>query len=209
MRARGNGRWQLRVYEGRDPITGKARYRTRAFVGTKRQAETALAVLVAEVDAGVVAPKAATVSDLFEAWLSHIEHLGRSPTTLYNYRRLVLQLPEGFMGQPLKKVTPRLVDDLYRHLSTVGKRKPATVLRFHAILRPAFNQAERWGWVDRNPVQRATPPRVHRDEIRPPIVDDVVAVIEAAAPIALSLQQRRISQSKQPHAVIRRTPVQL
>ena len=47
-------------------------------------------------------------------WLDHIEHLGRSPTTLYGYRRLVAQMPEGFKALPLKKVTPKVVDDLYR-----------------------------------------------------------------------------------------------
>ena len=180
MRERGSGRWQLRVYEGQDPITGRERYRTKAFKGTKRQAQSALAALVAEVEAGVISPKAITVADLLEAWLNHIEHLGRSPTTLYGYRRLVLQMPEGFASQPLAKVTPKLVDDLYRHLGTVGHRKPATVLRYHAVLRAAFAQATRWGWVDRNPIERATPPRVQRDEIRPPAVDDVLAVIEAA-----------------------------
>lgn len=181
MRERSPGRWQLRVYEGRDEITGTPTYRTRAFQGTKRQAQSALAAMVAEVEAGIVKPKAMTVADMLEAWLKHIEHLGRSPTTLYGYRRLVLQLPEGFASTPIAKVTPKLIDDLYKHLSTVGRRKPATVLRFHAVLRAAFAQAERWSWVDRNRVERATPPRVQRDEIRPPGVDKVLAVIEAAA----------------------------
>ena len=42
MRQRAEGRWQFRVYEGRDPITGKATYRTRSFEGTKtaRQVST-------------------------------------------------------------------------------------------------------------------------------------------------------------------------
>src|SRR5687768_8884710 len=98
MRERGAGRWQLRAYEGVDDVTGKSRYRTRSFKGNKRQAQSALAALVAEVEAGVVAPKAITVGELLEAWLTHIEHLRRSPTTLYGYRRLVLQLPAGFAG---------------------------------------------------------------------------------------------------------------
>ena len=48
MRQRSPGRWQFRVYEGSDPITGKDRYRTLAFEGSKRQAQTSLAGLVAE-----------------------------------------------------------------------------------------------------------------------------------------------------------------
>ncbi len=180
LRQRSPGTWQLRVFEGVDEISGKKRYRSKTFRGTKREAQKALNALVAEVDRGAVAPAAKSVGELLDAWLEHIEHLGRSPTTLYGYRRLVAQLPDGFKNKPLGKVTPKLVDDLYRHLGTVGKRKPATVQRFHAVLRAAFGQAERWGWVERSPIDRATPPRVHRDEVRPPEVDAVLKVIEAA-----------------------------
>jgi integrase len=181
MRERTSGYWQLRVFERTDPISGKKRYRTRMFRGGKRAASKELARLVSEVDGGFVAPSSKTVAALFDEWLAHIEHLGRSPSTLYNYRRLVEQLPEGFKSQPLAKVTPKLVDDLYRHLGTVGKRMPATVLRFHALLRAAFAQAVRWGLVDRNPIVRATPPRVNRVEIKPPAVGDVLRVIDRSA----------------------------
>jgi len=181
MRERSPGYWQLRVFEGTDPVSGKKHYRTRSFQGGKRAAQKELARLVAEVDRGVVAPTRKTAGALLEEWLAHIEHLGRSPSTLYNYRRLVEQLPEGFKSQQLAKVTPKLIDDLYRHLGTVGKRKPATVLRFHALLRAAFAQAVRWGLIDRNPTDRATPPRVNRPEIMPPAVDDVLRVIDRAA----------------------------
>jgi len=58
------------------------------------------------------------------------------------------QLPDGFKNTQIAKVTPKLVDDLYAHLSRVGKRKPATVIGYHAVLRAAFAQAERWSWVD-------------------------------------------------------------
>ena len=180
MRQRSSGAWQLRAFEGVDPISGKKRYRTQSFRGSKREAQRALNALVAEVDRGTVAPAAKSVGALLDAWLDHIEHLGRSPTTLYGYRRLVAQLPPGFVAQPLAKVTPMMIDDLYRYLGTVGRRRPATVLRFHAVLRAAFAQAERWSWVDRSPIGRATAPRVHRDSVRPPAVDAVLAVIAAA-----------------------------
>ncbi len=48
LRQRGEGSWQLRVHVGRDPETGRKRYAERTFHGTKRQAERALAALVAE-----------------------------------------------------------------------------------------------------------------------------------------------------------------
>ncbi len=93
MRERSPGTWQLRAFEGVAPITGQKRYGTRSFHGTKRQAQKALNGLVAEVDGGVVAPSAKTVAGLLEEWLAHIEHLGRSPSTLFGYRRLVPSSP--------------------------------------------------------------------------------------------------------------------
>ena len=169
------------MFAGVEPLTGQKQYRTRTFRGTKRQASSALAVLVTEVDGGVVEPKKCSVAELLDAWLEHIENVGRSPSTLHGYRRLVRQLPPGFLAQPLAKVTPKVVDDLYRFLARQTSRKPATVLRFHTLLRAAFAQAVRWGWLDRNPIERATPPRVHSIETVPPTVIDVLRVLDRAA----------------------------
>ena len=181
MRELRPGYWQLRVFEGRDPITVKSKYRTRGFRGSKREAQRGLAELVTEVARGLGRGSAMSVHELLNAWLDHIASLGRSPSTLYNYRRLVMQLPEPFQATTLKKVTPKTLDDLYRHLGGAAARKPATVLRFHALLRAAFAQGVRWGLVDRNPAERATPPRVNRPEIAPPGVEEVIDVLEAAA----------------------------
>ncbi len=117
MRERRPGYWQLRVFEGADPLTGKKQYRTQSFRGTKRQAQSALASLVSQVNGGVIQTRTCTVTELIDAWLAHIENVGRSPSTLYNYRRLVRQLPDGFKALPLSKVTPKVVDDLYRFLA--------------------------------------------------------------------------------------------
>ncbi len=181
MREKRPGYWQLRVFEGADPVTGKKEYRTQVFRGTKREAQNALAALVSQVNAGVVKTRNCTVTELIDAWLAHIENVGRSPSTLYNYRRIVRQLPDGFKSLPLSKVTPKVVDDLYRFLAKETGRKPATVLRFHAVLRAAFGQAVKWEWIERNPIDRATPPSVQRVELVPPAVVDVLRVLERAA----------------------------
>jgi len=49
------------------------------------------------------------------------------------------------------------------------------------VLRAAFAQAVRWGWLERNPVERATAPRVHQVETIPPVVVDVLRVLDRAA----------------------------
>ena len=42
--------WELRAFAGRDPVSGRKRYVSRAIRGGKREANAALAQLVAEVD---------------------------------------------------------------------------------------------------------------------------------------------------------------
>lgn len=68
MRRRGEA-WELRVYLGRDSITGKPRYRSRTFRGSKRRAEEELARLLTEATSG--ADGSATgqsFGDLVEQW---------------------------------------------------------------------------------------------------------------------------------------------
>ena len=83
MREKRPGYWELRALAGADPLTGQKQYRTRTFRGTKRQASSALAVLVTEVDGFVVEPKKCSVRRTARRWLEHIENVGRSPSTLH------------------------------------------------------------------------------------------------------------------------------
>jgi hypothetical protein len=53
LRQRGAASWELRVYAGTDPDTGKRRYRTATLTGNCGDAERALARLVADVCAAM------------------------------------------------------------------------------------------------------------------------------------------------------------
>ncbi len=58
MRQRGEGSWELRVYLGRDPLTGEKRWKYKTFKGGKREAQRALAAMVADADGSGFAPRA-------------------------------------------------------------------------------------------------------------------------------------------------------
>lgn len=55
IRRRGQS-WELRVYLGRDPVSGRERYATRSMRGSRRDAERLLREMVAAAEAGVRAP---------------------------------------------------------------------------------------------------------------------------------------------------------
>ncbi len=93
---RGDDRWRLRVFARCE--NGRMKLVTRSFQGTKRQAGTALAKLVTEVEQGQVAKHhPGTLADLLDRWLETVAP-ERSPYTMKEYRRMAtteLSRPSG------------------------------------------------------------------------------------------------------------------
>ena len=80
LRQRGSS-WELVAYAGRDPLSGKRKYVSRTFRGSKREAQAALDRLVVEVENGHEGGSGSTVGELLDSW---IEVFGPkwSPSTL-------------------------------------------------------------------------------------------------------------------------------
>jgi hypothetical protein len=66
--ARGGDSWELRVYLGRHPETGKERWATRTVHGSRRNAGHQLQALVEEAHAARI--HAGTMAELFERWFA-------------------------------------------------------------------------------------------------------------------------------------------
>ena len=112
--------------------------------------------------------------------MTHLEDIGRSPATLYNYRRYVdRELAPTIGALRVSKLTASHLDGLYSSLRRRGLA-PATIRQIHAIVRAALNQAVRWGLVSRNVASLASAPSQPQREQQPPSVAEVVALIEAA-----------------------------
>jgi integrase len=113
MRERSPGRWELRSYVGRDPLTGKPRQVTRTYAAArrepgvgKREASKRLAALVAEVERGEHGGTRTTFGVLLDEWTAHGERMGRSPKTLYEYRRKIEKQIRPMLGaKPLDKLS--------------------------------------------------------------------------------------------------------
>ena len=84
---RGDNKWRVRVYAGREG--GKVRWVSRTVDGTKRQAHVALAKLLTEVEAGQATTNHSTsVAEQLDRWLTDIE-LTRSAYTVKEHRRCI------------------------------------------------------------------------------------------------------------------------
>ncbi|MEM8904295.1 MAG: N-terminal phage integrase SAM-like domain-containing protein [Actinomycetota bacterium] len=143
-RKRGNS-WELRVFLGNDPLTGKQRYRTKSVRCGKREAERILAEMVVEAERGVAPATAATVGELLEEWFE-LASRDFSPKTVKETRGFIDRNLLPTLGpMPLAKLTTAELDRFYRSLQQAGGRDgrplaPATVRRIHGILRRALTQ---------------------------------------------------------------------
>ncbi|MGI8937545.1 MAG: tyrosine-type recombinase/integrase [Iamia sp.] len=171
--------WEVRAYAGVDPATGRDRYTSRTIRGGRREAEKLLAQLVATLDReGPTARH--TLSELLTAHIDHLEARGREARTIEGYRSIARQIAKDHIGRaPLSKIGVKSVDDYYVRLKARGL-SPATIQRYHALMRAAFRQAMAWDWVVRNPVQLATAPSARRVGRRIPRPEVVAALINEA-----------------------------
>jgi len=182
VRQKGEGRWQVRVSLGRDPVSGRYRTIAREVRGRKRDAELVAAKLVAEVERGAYRDQEVSrhsVADLLEDWLAHIEAQGRAASTLTRYRSVIsVNIVPRLGDVQITKLGPAQIDSYYSQLRKAGLGT-LSIRKNHTILSAAFNQAVRWGWVERNPVDRASPPSARPREIRPPTLDQLRQLVQA------------------------------
>lgn len=177
-------RWEIVISLGTDPVTGSRRRRSRTVPKsshTRRQAEKVLTELLTESDQAVITPTAGTIGQVVAAWLDLAEG-DLSPTTLRRYRQIADDFVMPRWGDV--KLTDLRVPDLdawYLALTRGdGDRKAMasrSVRQVHAVLRRALGQAVKWGYLPGNPVRDATLPKLPDDEIDPPSMSEVRAVM--------------------------------
>jgi hypothetical protein len=123
MKETSKGIWRLRVYVGDDPVSRSPAQRQRRFRGTETQARKALVSFQSDVQREPKFDKGqATVGELLDRWLEHIEALGKArPKTLYEYRNKIERNParpgtrEGF-----ERCSVRLRPRSYRRTPPTG-----------------------------------------------------------------------------------------
>ena len=106
IRRRGSASWELRVYAGTEPETGRRRYQTMTVRGNRADAERELGSLVARVAAVRSKGSGSSVGELLEAWVSTAS-VSWAPTTIRQTRSVIDRyvLP-GLGGVRVGDVTP-------------------------------------------------------------------------------------------------------
>jgi integrase len=180
-RPTGSGKWQLRATYGRDPVTGKERRKSWTFEAkTRREAERQVGRILDAFEQGGVLGTRATVAQLLEEFMRVSASRGRSPNTLHDYRRIINQFLVPALGSiPIEDLTAHHLDSLYTSASKDRGLAASSIRRYHAVLSAALNQAVRWGWLERNPAERATLPSSAPKALQVPTPEEVRALIDA------------------------------
>ena len=116
---KGGDKWEFQAELGTDPLTRKRQRRSLTFHGSKRQAERAHALFLAET-ASLAPTAVATVGRLLDEWLESKVDL--SPTTRQEYVRLIESRIRPALGSvQLRKLTAADLDRFYRALAEGGR----------------------------------------------------------------------------------------
>jgi integrase len=186
------GGWEVRVYAGVDPVTGKPHRISRQVQGSRRKAEREETRLKAQVMEGRHrGARAKTLAELVDLYLEWREHNDKpiGPRTLQGYRALhEARIKPGLGKLRLPQVDPPALDRFYIALRKTGSlRKPgeplsASRLRdVHAVISGALALAARYGWIPYNPATLMKPPAPQSAKRPMPTKAQARAALQAAA----------------------------
>ena len=177
--------WNLQIYLGTDPVTGKKRYHADTVQGTKAEAERRLTELLREKDTGTFTkPSRQTVREYLEQWFRDYAETHVQRRTQEGYRGNLDRYILPRIGDvPLDRLTPRHVQEMESELlrdgGTQGRGLSATtVLQVHRILSNALGSAVRLGIVVRNVAGAVEPPRTTQYEAPTLAWDEVNSLLE-------------------------------
>lgn len=184
IRRRGERSWELKFDVGSDPLTGRRRIRYVSFKGTKREAEIALARLVAQnADGDGIDPSKETLAEFIGRWDRDWASINVSPKTLERYRQILRLYVAPHIGSVrVQKLRPLHLNELYAKLCRIGGRNgralsARSVGHVHRVLHRVLGHAATWGIVAQNVAALVSPPPVPESEITILNEDQIGAIL--------------------------------
>lgn len=164
---RGENKFLVRVFLGRDQQTGKRNYLNKTIRGTKKDAQKWLNATLREIDLGIfVEPAAESVNAFLDKWLEAAAKPRLRQRTYEDYQSLLRRYVRDELGKlKLSALRPLDIQSLYSKMQEQGLS--ARVIRYtHAVLSSALKQAVQWGLLSRNPAQLVQLPKQAKKEMQ-------------------------------------------
>ena len=151
--ARGDRRWLIRIYLGRDRETNKRNYHNRTIHGPMREAQAYLAKKLRERDLGRDLEGAKiTLNEYLDRWLETAVKPRVREKTCQDYDGMMRRYIRPSLGERvLAAMRPMDVQTTYQKMIERGL-SARTVRYTHAVLKSAIRQALQWRLLLENPV---------------------------------------------------------
>jgi len=187
--ARGENKWRIRVYVGRDAGTGKKKYAIETYHGGWREAQRRARQLQTQVEAGgYVEPSRMTLGQYLQHWLENtVELKNVRPRTFKRYREIVTRHLIPNLGNiKLKQLQPSHIEAYYSkalkqgRIDGTGGLSAQTVQHHARVLSQALSHGVNMEELGRNVAQKVKRPKPKRKEVEPLTRDGVSKLLQAA-----------------------------
>jgi integrase len=180
--ARGERRWLVRVYLGRDRETRKRTYHNRTIYGSLRYAQAYLTRRLHERDLSRgVEGLQCTVDEFLDHWLKTAVEPRVRGKTYSDYAAMLRRYIRPAIGtRILASLSPIEIQSAYQ-IMIDRKLSARTVCYAHAVLRAAIRQAIRWQLLLSDPTQGVQIPSPHCREMSVLNTDQARSFLRAAA----------------------------
>jgi integrase len=179
--ARGDRRWLIRVYLGRDHETKKRNYHNRTIHGSMREAQAYLTRKMRERDLGRDLEGAKiTLNEYLDRWLKTAVGPRVRPKTFQDYQGMLHRYVRPILGERiLAALRPLDLQAMYQHMTERGL-SARTIRYAHVLMKGAMQQAVRWRLLLENPADGLKVPQQVRNEMRSLTVEQARVLLKAA-----------------------------
>jgi integrase len=193
--ARGDRRWLIRVYLGRDHETNKRNYHNRTIHGPMREAQAYLTRKLRERDLGRDLEGAKiSLNEYLDRWLETAVRPRVRAKTFQDYKGMLRRYVRPILGERvLAGMRPLDLQTMYQHMSERGL-SARTVRYAHVVVKSAMQQAVRWRLLLENPADGVKVPQQARNEMRALTVDQARTLVKAAQAQSMGQYSRSRSQ---------------
>ena len=179
--SRGDGRWLIRVYLGRDHQTNKRNYHNRTIHGPIREAQAYQARKLRERDLGRDLEGAKiTLNEYLDRWLETAVRPRVREKTYLDYQGILRRYVRPNLGvRVLAGMRPLDLQTMYHQM---GERdlSARTVRYTHVALKSAMQQALQWRLLLENPAIGVKVPQQPRNEMRALTIDQARTLLKFA-----------------------------
>jgi integrase len=181
--ARGDRRWLIRVYLGRDHETKRRNYHNRTIHGPMREAQAYLTKKLRERDLGRDLEGAKiTLNEYLDRWIETAVKPRVREKTCQDYDGILRRYVRPMLGEKvLAGMRPLDLQTTYQQM--IERGLSARTIRYtHAVVGSALRQAVRWRLLLENPADGLKLPQPAKGEIRVLTLEQARIFLRSALP---------------------------